>query len=223
FKFPSGTGGKGVMYAESYPAASSLMDALETLKQPFLIQEYIETEGEDIRILVVGDRVVAAMKRKAVLGEKRANVHAGGEGEAFEPDVQMKKLAVEAAKSIGAEICAVDMLESIKGPMVVEINLSPGLQGITKVTKVDVADKIAKYLAERAKAFKEKGSKKGAVEIIKEINIDKQANEQQIITNMDFRGERILLPKLVTDLSKFTEEDEIILKVKKGKIEIEKA
>ncbi len=222
FKFPSGTGGKGVMYAESFAAASSLMDALETLRQPFLIQEYIETEGEDIRTIVIGDKVVAAMKRKAIIGEKRANIHAGGEGEAFLPDAHMKKIAVEAAKVIGAEICAVDMLESVKGPLVVELNLSPGLQGITKATGVNVADKIAKYLYEKTKEFTEKGTKKGAGEIMKEIAVEKGAKEQQIVTNLDFRGERILLPKLVTEMGKFNEKGEFVIKVKKGKIEIER-
>jgi len=222
FKFPSGTGGKGVMYAESFAAASSLMDALESLRQPFLIQEYIETGGEDIRVIVVGDKVVAAMKRKAVVGEKRANIHSGGGGEAFLPDAHMKKIAVEAAKVVGAEICAVDLLESVKGPVVVELNLSPGLQGITLASSVNVADKMAKFLFEKTKHFTDKGAKKGAGDIMKEIDLEKGAKEQQIVTNLDFRGERILLPKLVTAMGKFNEKDEFIVKVKKGKIEIEK-
>lgn len=222
FKFPSGTGGKGVMYAESFAAASSLMDALESLRQPFLIQEYIETGGEDIRVIVVGDKVVAGMKRKAVLGEKRANIHAGGEGEAFLPDTHTKKIAVEAAKVIGADICAVDLLEGAKGPVVVELNLSPGLQGITKATGVPVADKIAQFLFEKTSAFSEKGTKKGAGEIMKEMDLEKGAKEQQIVTNLDFRGERILLPKLVTAMGRFNDKDEFFIKVKKGRIEIER-
>ena len=222
FKFPSGTGGKGVMYAESFAAASSLMDALESLRQPFLIQEYIETGGEDIRVIVVGERVVAAMKRKALVGEKRANIHSGGEGEAFLPDAYMKKLAVEAAKVIGSDICAVDLLESVKGPVVVELNLSPGLQGITLATGVNVADKIAKYLYEKTKHITDKGNNKGAGDIIEEINMEQGAKEQQIVTNLDFRGERILLPKIVTAMCGFTDKDECVVKVKKSKIVIEK-
>ena len=222
FKFPSGTGGKGVMYADSFAAAVSLMDALETLRQPFLIQEYIETSGEDIRVIVVGDKVVASMKRKALVGEKRANIHSGGSGEAFLPDAHMKKIAVDAAKAIGAEVCAVDLLEGVKGPLVVEVNLSPGLQGIKAATGVDVEDKIANYLYEKTKEFTEKGTKKGTGEIMREIAVEKGAKEQQIITNLDFRGERILLPKLVTAMGKFNEKDEFIIKVKKDKIEIEK-
>jgi len=222
FKFPSGTGGKGVMYAESFAAAASLMDALETLRQPFLIQEYIETGGEDIRTIVVGDSVVAAMKRKAIIGEKRANIHSGGEGEPFMPDAHMKKIAIEAAKAIGADICGVDLLESVKGPVVVEVNLSPGLQGITKTTGVDVADKIAKYFYQRTKEITEKGTKKEAGEIMKEIAVEKGAKEQHIVTNLDFRGERILLPKIVTGMGEFNDKDEFVVKIKKGKIEIEK-
>ncbi len=222
FKFPSGTGGKGVMYADSFAAAVSLMDALETLRQPFLIQEYIETGGEDIRAIVVGERVVAAMKRKALVGEKRANIHSGGKGEAFLLDSHMKKIAVDAAKAIGAEICAVDLLEGVKGPVVVEVNLSPGLQGIKAATGVNVEDKIAKYFYEKTKAFTEKGTKKGAGEIMKEIAVEKGAKEQQIVTNLDFRGERILLPKLITAMGKFNDKDEFVIKVSKGKVEIEK-
>ncbi len=108
-KFPHGTQGKGVMFAESYAAASSMLDAIDTLKQPFLIQEYVETEGADIRAIVVGDRVVAAMKRKAEGEEKRANIHAGGKGEALVLDAHTKKIAVSTAKAIGAEVCAVDI------------------------------------------------------------------------------------------------------------------
>ena len=112
-KFPQGTQGKGVMYADSYASASSILDALQTLKQPFLIQEFVETGGVDIRLLVVGDKVVSAMKRIAEPGEERANIHAGGEGEAYLPDNYMKKIAVEAAQAIGADIWSVPMTSSI--------------------------------------------------------------------------------------------------------------
>lgn len=223
FKFPSGTGGKGVMFADSFPAASSLMDALETLRQPFIIQEYIETGGEDIRAIVAGDKVIAAMKRKAVVGEKRANIHSGGGGEAIIPEQQVTNMAVKAAKAVGCDICAVDILETVKGPAVIEVNLSPGLQGITKATGIDVADRIAKYLYERTKAITEHDTKKGTEQIMKTINMDKNLSEQHIVTNLDFRGERILLPKLATLMSKFSDKDEFVLKVKKGRIEIEKS
>jgi ribosomal protein S6--L-glutamate ligase len=222
-KFPQGTQGKGVMFADSFASASSMLDALDTLKQPFLIQEYVETGGTDVRAFVVGNKVVAATKRKAVVGEKRANIHAGAKGEAAVLDEKTKKIAVNAAKAIGAEICAVDILESHKGPEVIEINLSPGLQGITEATNIDVADKVARYLYDKAKEFTEKGKVSEADNILKELHVEAENEaQQQIVTNLDFRSDRILLPKLVTKLTKFEEEDEFVVKAEKGKVTVEK-
>jgi ribosomal protein S6--L-glutamate ligase len=217
-KFPHGTQGKGVMFAESFSSASSLLDALTALKQPFIIQEYIETEGTDTRAIVVGDKVIAAMKRKAIRGEKRANIHAGGIGEACELDRHAKKLAVETAKTVGAEICAVDMLYGPKGPLVIEVNLSPGLQGIVNTTKIDIADKIAKYLYKRTKIIVDKGKEKGTSEIFKELRNEDKLNE--IITNLDFRGNKILLPEAVTNITKFNEKDEYSISAERGKLTI---
>ncbi|MBS3102158.1 RimK family alpha-L-glutamate ligase [Candidatus Woesearchaeota archaeon] len=222
-KFPHGTQGKGVMFADSFASASSMLDALETLRQPFLIQEYLETGGVDVRAFVIGDKVVASTKRKAVMGEKRANIHAGAKGEAYTLDMHAKKIAINAAKAVGAEICAVDILESHDGPQVIEVNLSPGLQGITNATNIDVADKIAEYLFEQAKKFREKGRIGETDKIMKELEskAEKEAM-QQIITNLDFRSDRILLPKLVTQITKFDEKDEFVVKAEKGKVVIEK-
>jgi len=222
-KFPHGTQGKGVMFADSFASASSMLDALETLRQPFLIQEYLETGGVDVRAFVIGTNVVAATKRKAIIGEKRANIHAGAKGEAYVLDSNAKKIAVNAAKAIGAEICAVDMLESHRGPEVLEVNLSPGLQGITKATEIDVADKIAKFLFDKSKEFKEKGKIDQTDKIMKELESKAEKDAmQQIVTNLDFRSDRILLPKLVTQITKFDEKDEFVVKVQKGKVVIEK-
>ena len=224
-KFPHGTQGKGVMFADSFAAASSMLDAIETLRQPFLIQEYVETDGSDIRAIVVGDKVVASMKRKAVFGEKRSNIHAGGKGEPMVLDSHTQKIAVKAAKSIGAEICAVDMLETVKGPVIIETNLSPGLQGIIDATKIDVADKIAKYLHKKTKEFTEKGKTTETTKMFADLGVktnEKPGEEQQIVANLDFRSERILLPKIVTDLTKFDEGDEVVIKSTKGKISLEK-
>jgi ribosomal protein S6--L-glutamate ligase len=221
-KFPAGTGGKGVMFAESFAAASSMLDALETLKQPFLIQEYIETGGVDLRLIVIDDKVAAAMKRKADVGEKRSNIHAGGAGEAYQPDAYTKKIAIETAQSIGAQICAVDILESPTGPLVIEANLSPGLQGITQATRIDIADKIAKFLYEKTKLFKESGKKKEAKKIFEELGIQQgKETTQQIIANLDFRSGRILLPKIVSDITKFSDKEELVIKARKGKLYIE--
>ena len=217
-KFPNGTQGKGVMVAESLPSATSMMDALTALKQPFLIQEFVDTGRVDIRAIVIGDKVVASMKRIAKEGEARANLHAGGHAEACELDAHTKKIAIEAAKSVGADICGVDILEGTKGPVVIEINASPGLQGITAATKINVAEKIAKYLYERSKQRTEGHKEIKSKEIMKELEIT-TAN-QNIITNLQFRSKRILLPEVITKMTKFKEENEYVIKAKEGKLEI---
>ena len=222
-KFPEGTQGKGVMFADSYASASSVLDALTVLKQPLIIQEYIETGETDIRAIVVDDRVVASMKRKAVYGEKRANIHAGGEGEAHVLDETAKKIAVQTAKAVGAEVCAVDLLESVKGPLVIEVNLSPGLQGITKATKIDVADKIARFLFEKTKEKSGASKKEETTKIFREAGIGKPEKVEEILTELDFRGNRILLPELVTKLTKFKDGKEYVVKAKEGILEIKRA
>jgi len=212
-KMPSGTHGKGVMLAESPESASSMIDALKLLRQPFLLQEFIETDGVDYRVFVIGEQVIASMKRTAGKGEKRSNLHAGGKGEKITINDKTRKAAIAAAQAAGCDICAVDILPDMSGPLVIEINLSPGLQGITKATKVNVAEKIAEYLYKRAKAFREKG--KDA--IFKELEV-----EQEIEGPLDFRGNKILLPEVVSMASKIKEDDEVSLKAKKGQIIIKK-
>ncbi|MEK6900486.1 MAG: RimK family alpha-L-glutamate ligase, partial [Nanoarchaeota archaeon] len=145
-KFPEGTQGKGVMFADSISSASSLLDALGVLNQPFIIQEYIETGGTDIRALVIGEKVVAAMRRKAQTEEKRANIHAGGKGEPIQLSREVSNLAVATAKALKADICGVDILEGPTGSLVIEANISPGLQGLGEATGVDLPDLIAKFL-----------------------------------------------------------------------------
>src|SRR3989338_8193520 len=131
-KLPEGTQGKGVMFADSYSSASSLLDALGVLKQPFIIQEYVDTGGSDVRALVVGDKVIAAMRRRAKSDEQRANIHAGGVGEPVTLTREVSALAVKTARALGADVCGVDILEGSLGPVVVEANISPGLQGLSK-------------------------------------------------------------------------------------------
>jgi len=221
-KFPSGTQGKGVMFADSFASASSMLDALTALRQPFLIQEYVETGGVDTRAIVIGDKVVASMKRKAVEGEKRANIHRGAIGEACELDYEAKRIAIKAAQAVGAEICAVDMLEGVKGYLVIEINLSPGLQGITKATKIDVADEIAKYLYKRAKDRLESKKEKEAPKVLAEVGVKKIDKLNQIISTLDFRGNRILLPDAITNITKFNDKEEVVITAEKGRLEIKK-
>ncbi len=219
-KFPHGTQGIGVMVADSYGSASSMLDALIALKQPFLIQEYIDTGGVDVRAFVIGNEVVASVKRIASRGEVRANVHAGGVGKPYSLDTHQKRVAIDAAKAIGAEICAVDMLEGPKGPLVIEVNVSPGLQGITATTNLNIAEKIAAYLAKRALEFQNRLSGQKTLEMVGQLDLEEFA--QQIIVHPNFRADRILLPKIVTDITRFTEADEIVLKIEKGRVIIEK-
>ncbi|MDP7115922.1 MAG: RimK family alpha-L-glutamate ligase [Candidatus Woesearchaeota archaeon] len=218
-KLPQGTQGKGVMYADSYAAASSMLDTLDTLKQPFIIQEYVDTNGVDIRAIVVGDRVVASMKRIADQNEQRSNIHAGGKGEPIILDYEAKKIAVDSAKALNLDVCAVDILESPKGPVVIEINLSPGLQGITEATKIDVADEMAKFFYHKTKERVDLQHGKDRTYVLEELGIEDKAapKVKQIITAIDMRGNRILLPELVTKITKFDDKEELVLKAGKGK------
>ncbi|MBU1976241.1 MAG: RimK family alpha-L-glutamate ligase [Nanoarchaeota archaeon] len=221
-KFPQGTQGKGVMFAESYAAASSILDVLSSLNQPFIIQEYIETGSSDLRLIVIGDKVVAGMKRTASIKEKRANIHAGGRADPFEPDEYLKKIAVDTAKVLGCEICGVDVLLSgARGPLVIEANISPGLQGIQKVTKGSIADKIAAHLYKRAYDMKNKSIEKGSKNILAEIN-GEPAHCQEIISSLDFRGTRILLPEIVTKMAKFSQHEDYQICFEKDKIVIKR-
>lgn len=220
-KFPEGTQGKGVMFADSFAAASSLLDALQTLNQPFIIQEYVETGSTDIRAIVVGNKVVASMQRFAVHGEKRANIHTGGIGEAVELDAHTKRIAVKAAQAMGTEICGVDILHGAKGPSVIELNISPGLQGIKKATGIDVAGYIAKHLYRRTTEIKRSGAEQGKSKILSELGIT-GADANQLFTNLDLRGERILLPEIATRIAGFSETDEVLIKLAPKKITIEK-
>ncbi len=219
-KFPQGTQGKGVMFADSFSSAISLLDALNLLNQPFIIQEYIETDGTDIRAFVVGDKVVAAMKRKATKGEKRSNIHTQGIGETVELDSYTKKIAIDTAKAVGADICGVDILESASGPKVIELNLSPGLQGITKATKVDVADKIAKFLFKKTCEMQKKDKNLDTDKLLLDEGIGNINTNNQIITNLDFRGNRILLPEIVTKMTKFSDKKDMVIEVKNGILNI---
>ncbi len=223
-KFPEGTQGKGVMFADSISSASSLLDALGALNQPFLIQEYIETNGTDIRALVVGEKVVAAMRRKAQREEKRANIHAGGSGKEIKLSPEQIKVAVDTARILGADVCGVDILESPLGPLVIEANISPGLQGISKVVPVDIADGIAKFFYQKTEEAVQKNKKIENEKAMKDLALEESIgteNPQEIITGLVFRGEKIILPEIVTRITKFNERKEFILKIKKGKIEIE--
>jgi len=158
-KIPSGTHGKGVMFVDSLSSAKSVLDVLELFKQPAMIQEYIETNATDLRVIVLGNKVVAAMKRVAAGDELRANIHSGGFGVVANISEEAENLAIKAAKILKADICAIDLLEASK-IRVVEANVSPGLQGIKKATKKNLAKDIAKFLFEKTAEFKKIKTKK---------------------------------------------------------------
>ena len=223
-KFPHGTQGKGVMFADSCASATSILDALAVLKQPVIIQEYVETGGTDIRAIVVGNKVIAAFRRVAQFGEKRANIHQGGTGEAISLNDHTKKIAIKAAKALNANVCGVDILESVKGPVVIEINISPGLQGVTQYTGVDVADKIAKYLFETSKSAKSIETDSQTKTLFNDLGIEDSSNENipKLISHVEFRGNRILLPELVTKKTKFNEDEEVTMTLTEGSVEIKK-
>jgi ribosomal protein S6--L-glutamate ligase len=219
-KFPEGTQGKGVMFADSESSAASLLDALEALRQPFIIQEYIDTDGADYRAFVVGEKVVAGMKRQAKKGENRANIHAGGKGEAVLLSPEAMKVAVEVSKALGADVCGVDLLETPLGPMVIEANISPSLQGIQEVATINLADQMAKFFHYKTNEVLTKSKKIVAKEVMKEIS-GADSSVQEIISELQFRGERILLPLIVNKVARFSDTKEYSIKVRKGRVEIE--
>jgi ribosomal protein S6--L-glutamate ligase len=146
-KLLEGTQGIGVVLAESTAAASSVIEAFHGLEQNILIQQFIkEAGGADIRALVVGRKVVAAMKRQAVAGEFRSNLHRGGTAKKFRLPPEYRKTALAAARVLGLRVAGVDMIESAEGPMVMEVNSSPGLEGIQKATGEDVADAVIEHI-----------------------------------------------------------------------------
>ena len=146
-KLLEGTQGRGVVLTETMEAAISAIETMKKIDANILIQEFIsESKGEDIRAIVVGDKVVASMKRKAKPGEFRSNVHLGGSVENYELNDLEKENAVKAAKVLGLSVAGVDLIQSNRGPLVLEVNSSPGLEGIEKASGIDVADKIIEYL-----------------------------------------------------------------------------
>jgi|TARA_B110000971_G_C20039326_1_gene516644 ribosomal protein S6--L-glutamate ligase len=147
-KLIEGTQGIGVLLAESINAAESIIELLQSQKQNVLVQKFVaESKGKDIRALVVGDRVVAAMRRVAQGQEFRSNVHRGGIAEAVELDDQYVETAVRAAQILDLQIAGVDMLEGENGPQIMEVNSSPGLEGIESCTGLDVAGVIIDYIS----------------------------------------------------------------------------
>ena len=146
-KLLEGTQGIGVVLAETKKAASSVIEAFYGLGNNILIQEFIkESKGSDIRAFVVDGKVVGAMKRTAKEGEFRSNIHRGGTAQVIRLTKAERETAIAAAAQLGLTVCGVDMIPSDRGPLVLEVNSSPGLEGIEKATKKDIASEIIQYI-----------------------------------------------------------------------------
>ncbi|MFT7618941.1 MAG: ribosomal protein S6--L-glutamate ligase [Planctomycetota bacterium] len=161
-KLLEGTQGIGVVLCETKGAAESVIEAFRGLDANILVQEFIkEAGGADIRAFIVGDKVVAAMKRQGAPGEFRSNLHRGGSAEMVKITPDERQTAVKSAKAMGLRVCGVDLLRSDRGPLIMEVNSSPGLEGIETGTGVDVAELIVKYIENNAKIGKTRDHVKG--------------------------------------------------------------
>jgi len=161
-KLLEGTQGKGVVLAETRKAAESVIDAFRELNANFLVQEFIkEAGGSDIRALVVGEKVVAAMMRTAKEGEFRSNLHRGGSAKVIKLTPEERSTAVRAARTMGLNVAGVDILRSNHGPVIMEVNSSPGLEGIETATGKDIAGLVIEFIEKSAKPHKTKTRGKG--------------------------------------------------------------
>ena len=161
-KLLEGTQGIGVVLGETQKAAESIIQAFAGANTNILVQEFIkEAGGEDIRCIVLGDKVVATMKRKGREGDFRSNLHRGGTASKVKITPQERATAIGAAKAMGLNFCGVDMLRSNHGPVVMEVNSSPGLEGMEKATGIDVAAQLIEFIEKNAKPGKTKTRGKG--------------------------------------------------------------
>jgi ribosomal protein S6--L-glutamate ligase len=159
-KLLEGTQGIGVVLAETNKAAESVIQAFMGMKANIMVQEYIkEAGGADIRCLVVGDKVVAAMKRQAAEGEFRSNLHRGGNASVIRITPEERSTAIRAAKAMGLQVAGVDLLRSNHGPVIMEVNSSPGLRGIETATGKDIAGIVIEHLEKQVSAPRKKPSK----------------------------------------------------------------
>ncbi len=154
-KLLEGTQGIGVVLAETQKAAESVIEAFRGLKANIIVQEFIkEANGADIRCFVVGDKVVASMMRKGAEGEFRSNLHRGGTGHKIKITPEERVTAIKAAAALGLSVAGVDILRSNHGPVVMEVNSSPGLEGIETTSEKDVAGKIIEFIDRQGKSGK---------------------------------------------------------------------
>jgi ribosomal protein S6--L-glutamate ligase len=173
-KLQQGTQGIGTMIAETPQAVHSLLETFWAMGQDIVLQEYVrESKGRDVRVIVVGGKVVASMRRVAKPGEFRSNLHRGGKGDRFALPKAYRSVATRAAKAMGLEVAGVDMLEGKTGPKILEINSSPGLEGIEKASGVDVAGAVIQH-AERYAAEHRHISKRALNQRILEVIADER-------------------------------------------------
>ena len=207
-KLIEGTQGIGVLQAESLKAAESIIELLQSQKQDVLIQKFVaESKGKDIRAFVVGDRVVAAMRRVAQGQEFRSNVHRGGVAEAVDLPEAYRETAVRSAQILGLRVAGVDMLESDTGPQVMEVNSSPGLEGIEKCTNLDIAGAIVEYIAARVD-FPE-------IDVRQRLTVSSEYG----VCEIHIRGGSNFEGKTITE-TKLRDSDVNVLTLYRGKIEI---
>jgi ribosomal protein S6--L-glutamate ligase len=156
-KLLEGTQGIGVVLGETHNSAKSVIEAFRGVNVNILVQEFIkEAGGSDIRCFVIGEKVIAAMKRQGAEGDFRSNLHRGGTAAPIKISPEERSTATRAARTLGLNVCGVDLLRSNHGPVVMEVNSSPGLQGIESATGLDIADKIIEFLEKHAKPFRTK-------------------------------------------------------------------
>ncbi|THD66698.1 30S ribosomal protein S6--L-glutamate ligase [Robertkochia marina] len=149
-KLLEGTQGKGVVLAETRKAGESVINAFKSLNANILVQEFIkEADGKDLRLFVIDGKVVAAIQRTAPPGEFRANVHLGGVASVIKPTAEEKKIAIKASKALGLDVAGVDIIRSSKGPLLLEVNSSPGLEGIETATGLDIAEMMIKAIEKK--------------------------------------------------------------------------
>ncbi|PWN07559.1 30S ribosomal protein S6--L-glutamate ligase [Rhodohalobacter mucosus] len=160
-KLLEGTQGYGVVLAPTKKAAESIIEAFHSMKARVIVQEFIEeAKGADIRAFVIGNKVVGSMKRQGKEGEFRSNLHQGGSGKLIKLSKKEREVALTAAKAMGLSIAGVDMLQSERGPLVLEVNSSPGLEGIEKTTNRDIASDIISYVVGMIEGHRKKKTRR---------------------------------------------------------------
>ena len=207
-KLIEGTQGVGVILAETQKVAEAIIETLHGARQNVLIQKFVaESKGKDLRVFVVGDRVVAAMRRVAHGTEFRSNLHRGGTAERVDLDPAYERTAIRAAQMLGLRVAGVDMLESQEGPQVIEVNSSPGLEGIETCTGIDVAGAIIEYVQEQIQ-FPD-------FDIRERLTVHKGYGVAEIVVPQDFEGAN----RTIAD-SGLMEQDIVVLHLERDNLTI---